>query len=380
MVLGTKFKLKFKDVATTSTTLTNTGLSIGMIFSEAVSSLYTVVARLSPMSEITQSSVRSVVITASLLPFLFNIPNLFNTIFSFSWIGIGLINILHIYSSFKAFRLLPSGPAMSIYFTYPILSALLAFLVLGRGLNYLSMFGILLAFIGVIMMGQIHTRHKEDSNDGSEPPVPLRHPSGNPGSPFSPPTRGRSGVKPIAPWRLALEAPTGAVEPPADGLSEQQSTGGSEILRGAIKEPEKLDITTEGIIWGLISALTEALIYIFVVSGGKMYDNFFLLMVALYFWPAIFGTGQLATQTESPIISYPIGFLIIANIILGVGGLTLQNALARLMTTGSYLSFSYLGVIFGYIYGVLMGDVVVGEEIFASLLILAGSLIGGVGY
>jgi hypothetical protein len=38
----------------------------------------------------------------------------------------------------------------------------------------------------------------DSSNNYSEPSVPLRHPSGNPGSPFSPPTRGRSGVEPPA--------------------------------------------------------------------------------------------------------------------------------------------------------------------------------------
>jgi hypothetical protein len=59
--------------------------------------------------------------------------------------------------------------------------------------------------------------------------------------------------------------------------------------------------------------------------------------------------------------------------------MTVQNGLARLMTTGSYLSFSYLGVVFGYIYGLMMGDAVVSEEIIASALIIGGSLLGGVG-
>jgi hypothetical protein len=60
----------------------------------------------------------------------------------------------------------------------------------------------------------------DSSNNYSEPSVPLRHPSGNPGSPFSPPTRGRSGV-----------------EPPADGLSNIIITENNNL--------SKIDKTTE---------------------------------------------------------------------------------------------------------------------------------------
>ena len=307
------------------TTLTSTALSISMIVTEAVVSLYTVVARISKMSEISQSSIRSIVVVICLLPFVLWIPDIISLIFSWGWIYIGAVNIIHIYSSFRAFRILPTGPAMSIYYTYPILSAILAFIILGRKLTFWSVVGILLAFIGVIMMGQIQTNNNADSQDS--------------------PT--------ISTTNLGISG---------------------------IQDPTKLDINTEGIIWALIAALTEALIYIYVVSGSSIYNNFFILMIALYFWPAGFGVGQILTQNEAPIFSDSVGFLAGANLFLGVGGMTVQNGLARLMTTGSYLSFSYLGVVFGYIYGLLMGDSVVTEEIIASALILGGSLLGGAGY
>jgi drug/metabolite transporter (DMT)-like permease len=275
------------------------------------------------MSEISQSSIRSIVVVACLLPFVIWMPSVLSSIFSWGWIYIGAVNILHIYSSFRAFRILPTGPAMSIYYTYPIVSAILAFFVLGRKLTIWSLMGIILAFVGVVMMGQIHTRHESSS-------API----------ISTANLGDSGIQ----------------------------------------DPGKLDINSEGIIWALVSAITEALIYVYVVSGSSMYDNFFVLMVALYFWPAIFGLGQMAIQTEAPILSNSVGFLAGANLILGVGGMTVQNGLARLMTTGSYLSFSYLGIVFGYIYGLLMGDSVVSEEILASALIIGGSLLGGIGH
>lgn len=316
------------------TTLTSTALSVSMIVTEAVVSLYTVVARISNMSELSQSSIRSIVVVACLLPFVLWMPGVLSSIFSWGWIYIGAVNILHIYSSFRAFRILPTGPAMSIYYTYPILSAIFAFIVLGRKLTVWSMLGIILAFIGVIMMGQIHTRNTESKSQ------PIINGNGTDTPIISTANLGTSGIQ----------------------------------------DPGKLDINMEGIIWALIAALTEALIYIYVVSGSSMYNNFFVLMIALYFWPAVFGVGQMATQTEAPIFSDSVGFLAGANLLLGVGGMTVQNGLARLMTTGSYLSFSYLGVVFGYIYGLLMGDSVVAEEIIASALILGGSLLGGVGH
>lgn len=321
------------------TTLTSTALSVSMIVTEAVVSLYTVVARISKMSELSQSSIRSIVVVACLLPFVLWMPGVLSSIFSWGWIYIGAVNILHIYSSFRAFRILPTGPAMSIYYTYPILSAILAFIVLGRKLTFWSMLGIILAFIGVIMMGQIHTRNSSHSDTESKS-QPIINGNGTDTPIISTANLGTSGIQ----------------------------------------DPGKLDINMEGIVWALIAALTEALIYIYVVSGSSMYNNFFVLMIALYFWPAVFGVGQMATQTEAPILSDSVGFLAGANLLLGVGGMTVQNGLARLMTTGSYLSFSYLGVVFGYIYGLLMGDSVVAEEIIASALILGGSLLGGVGH
>jgi drug/metabolite transporter (DMT)-like permease len=329
-------KINIKGGMTSAqTTLTSGVLSILMIFTEAIVSLYTVVARISKMSELSQSSIRSIVVVGCLLPFVIWMPEVISSIFSWNWVYIGAVNILHIYSSFRAFRILPTGPAMSIYYTYPILSAIMAFIVLGRSLTPWSIFGILLAFSGVIMMGQIHIRNGAGSGVGIEQ------------------ARGEGSAPVISTANLGTSG---------------------------IQDPGKLDINTEGILWALVAAITEALIYIFIVSGSSAYNNFFVLMIALYFWPAVFGIGQMAIQTEAPILSDSVGFLAAANLLLGVGGMTIQNGLARLITTGSYLSFSYLGVVFGYIYGLLMGDSIVTEEIVASALILGGSLLGGIGH
>lgn len=328
-MVKTKIILANAGDISTKSAFTSSVLSLSMIITEAIVSLYTVVARISKLTEISQSSIRSIVVVVCILPFVIWMPNVLESIFSWNWLYIGIINILHIYSSFRAFRILPTGPAMSIYYTYPILSALLSWIILGRRMSSMAIIGIVLAFIGVLIMGQLDQTDTKDSSPSNETSSPI----------ISTATLGKTGIQ----------------------------------------DPGKLEMNSEGIFWALLAAITEALIYIFVVSGDSMYNNFFILMTALYFWPAIFGIGQMATQSETPILSDSVGFLVIANLILGVGGMTIQNGLARLMTTGSYLSFSYLGVVFGYIYGLLMGDSILSEEILASSLIIVGSLLGGVG-
>ena len=119
------------------------------IGAEALVTMYTVVARTSLLSPMVQSAFRAIVIPMAILPF---VPFFGSYIFTSRWIILGIINALHIISSLEGFKVLPTGPAVTIYFTYPLLAVFLSYLLLGRDLGVSSLLGILLALSGVILL------------------------------------------------------------------------------------------------------------------------------------------------------------------------------------------------------------------------------------
>ena len=71
-----------------------------------------------------------------------------------SLMGGGLLNLLHIATSYKAFSDLPAGNAMAIFYAYPVWNLLGAWLLLGETIPMSSMPWIVLAVIGMIMVAQ----------------------------------------------------------------------------------------------------------------------------------------------------------------------------------------------------------------------------------
>ena len=68
--------------------------------------------------------------------------------------GAGLLNLLHVSTSYKAFTDLPAGNAMAIFYAYPIWNLLGAWLLLGETVPMESMPWIALAVIGMLMIAR----------------------------------------------------------------------------------------------------------------------------------------------------------------------------------------------------------------------------------
>jgi len=313
------------------------GNILAKIFAEGLVTLYTVVVRTSSFSPLTQSAFRSAIIPLVLFPFLlyFGVPgvsNWWSYIFSLPWIGIGIVNLLHIISSFEGFKILPTGPAVTLYFTYPLMAVILSVLLLGRSITYNSIIGIIVAFVGTILLQSNHIDNGDKNGNQSD---------------------------------------------------------------------NKLTMNLPGIGWILLSAFTEAILYLFVISGGSVYNNQFFTVSALYFWAGVISllyllylylpigivkedredwkrVGVNKTQDEPPLVSYDTLYLLLANLALGVGGKVLLYSSVRGLTTGSYAALSYTGIVFAYLYGLFMGDGIKTNDVIASLLITFGSIYGGV--
>ena len=66
--------------------------------------------------------------------------------------GGGLLNLLHIATSYKAFSDLPAGNAMAIFYAYPVWNILGAWLILGETIPISLMPWVLLAIVGMLMI------------------------------------------------------------------------------------------------------------------------------------------------------------------------------------------------------------------------------------
>ena len=75
---------------------------------------------------------------------------------------LSIINILHIYFSYKGFLALESGISYSIFYTYPIMILLMA----GITWNYKNISFISLAFIGVLLLNYSHYDNQKNSDSG----------------------------------------------------------------------------------------------------------------------------------------------------------------------------------------------------------------------
>lgn len=65
---------------------------------------------------------------------------------------LGMINLVHIGSSYQAFSDLPAGPAMALFYTYPFLNIALSWIALGETFDWSNLPWFLMAFIGSLLV------------------------------------------------------------------------------------------------------------------------------------------------------------------------------------------------------------------------------------
>ena len=70
--------------------------------------------------------------------------------------GLGLLILFHIFSSYVAFTELPAGAALSIFYTYPIWNMVTASLLHGESISFIHFLLVLVAFAGVILIARSH--------------------------------------------------------------------------------------------------------------------------------------------------------------------------------------------------------------------------------
>ena len=69
-----------------------------------------------------------------------------------STVGLSLMNLLHVGSSYYAFKELPAGVSMSLFYTYPIFNVIGGALFFGESVTAFDIALIILAFAGVVLV------------------------------------------------------------------------------------------------------------------------------------------------------------------------------------------------------------------------------------
>ena len=127
-----------------------------VLLSEVVLSAYPSLIKLVEASVLFQTGLRMIVYTvlATLAAGATGSPLAAATLFSAESIYTGLLNLLHVGSSYTAFEQLAGGNAMALFYTYPIWNILGAAALFGETLEWRSLPWIGLALLGTVLLAR----------------------------------------------------------------------------------------------------------------------------------------------------------------------------------------------------------------------------------
>lgn len=214
---------------------------------------------------------------------------------------LGLMNIVHIASSYISYTLLPAGSALALFYTYPFMNILAGILFLGDSFSWFILPLLILAFVGVLLIAK-STKEQD------------------------------------------VEKPNSAKDYP-------------EQFRGV----------AWGVVMALISAFTETLIFL-VAKVPRGEHTPWLSMSRLYPGAFIALLGWLLYKREPIETNWSIWTpLLLFNIFIGFLGYSLRFFSIPKLPTAIFSILTFIGVVAGYVWGLLFSKEV------PNILSLAGS-------
>jgi drug/metabolite transporter (DMT)-like permease len=293
----------------------NSLASIGVLYSESVLSLYPVLVKQLRSSLTSQVFQRCMVygLLAVLFGGIGSMTNLFSSDSNILlFLGLGIVNLAHVWTSYRAFQKLPGGAALTLFYTYPILNILGAWLVFGEKINASALPYFALIMAGVYLLITATGKAKE---------VPGE-------------------VKEV--------------------FSEENDT-------------DKKGFKWLDVLAGLGAAITETLIYLMLYSRRaekgvnmftsvqRVYGSSALLMLPLLFAGKIdFIGGEMKLMG-------------LWNALLGFTGYAARFAAIPLVSPLLFSALSLFGIVIGYLWGFLFGqETISGRGLLGSSMVGAG--------
>jgi drug/metabolite transporter (DMT)-like permease len=127
-----------------------------LVLSEVILSAYPMLIKLVDVSIVLQTGLRMGVFTvlAALAAVITKNPLAIGSLLSVETLATGLLNLLHVFSSYTAFDQLTGGNAMALFYTYPVFSILATAVVFKEEIQMKSIPWIVLAFGGAVALAQ----------------------------------------------------------------------------------------------------------------------------------------------------------------------------------------------------------------------------------
>lgn len=141
----------------------------GVLYAETVLSLYPQLVKIVKAPLESQVAVRCLVyaVLALVIGGIGSLTKAFTGLGgATTFFGLGAINLLHVWSSYYAFQKLPSGVALTLFYTYPILNILGAWLFFGQSVGLKAIPFFLLAMVGIYMVASATGTMKNAAGDG----------------------------------------------------------------------------------------------------------------------------------------------------------------------------------------------------------------------
>jgi len=274
--------------------------TLAVLYSEFVLSLYPILIKTVNTNIFTQTLARFLVFPALALAFgsVYDFSAIWGNPYE-AFVGLlhNLLNLGHVASSYIAFKLLPVGTSISLFYLYPIFNVISGVLLFGESFSLTSVILIIIAFIGTYLIATSHN-NKVDTD----------------------------------------------------------------------KEKHNY-----GVIMGILAALTETMIFIFIKSNTDAQaspyytvNHLYPVGLAILLAYSIFNSKVVDTSSINWVKL--IGF----NALLGFTGYIARFYAISKIPTIVFSLLSFLGVTFGYIWGILF----TGDKPTAKAMI-GGGLIAG---
>lgn len=243
-----------------------------------------------------------------------------NTLSFTSGIVMGIVNIIHIISSYVCFNTLSSGVSYSIFYIYPIFNLLGRTLLYGEKINSINYIYILISILGVYLIYKNKTEKVPDTKDAKETNIDTFQ-------------------------------------------NEKHILNVNDILN--------TKNTNIGIVAGIFSALTESIIY-FMVKDNIGNVSPYIQLLKTYLLGGFLSIIYLLKNISFIDLDYNYWItLILFNAILGFMGYLLRFIMISKLSTLLFNSLIFIGVIFSYIWGYLLSkEPITYSNLSGTILIL----------
>ncbi len=236
-----------------------------------------------------------------------------NTFTSWSSIAYGLMNLIHIASSYESYKHLPAGTALSLFYLYPFFNILGASFFLKESFDTSKLPFFITAFLGVLLISK-YTKdedtptHQEDKKESFE------------------------------------------------------------------DKPNPKKNTMYGILMSLVSALTETMIFLLTKSNNEATP--WGTMLQLY-PGALLALGAYTLYNKTPVSTTPSVWtpLLLFNIFIGFIGYSLRFFSIPLLPTTIFSLLTFIGVAAGYAWGLMYAQEVPSLGAIAGAGLITGSLV-----